>query len=154
MEATDLGLPNQSVGVGVTQPLHHFVDSGAYLLRIRVPSVDHLQQRKKMAFSHQQCKGLHEPQIMWWHGVSPGPKSSFLSADTLIWGVLDLPWFHFYFSQKEHCTPNSMLHVIGGRGRQGLTKEEGSLFSPFLRMGNDTKKLGKRVNLGWGCLLW
>lgn len=45
MEATYLGLPNQSVGIGVTQLIHDSLDSGAHLLRIGVPSVDHLQQR-------------------------------------------------------------------------------------------------------------
>lgn len=45
VEATYLGLPDKSVGVGVTQLLHDSLDSGAHLLRIGVPSVDHLQQR-------------------------------------------------------------------------------------------------------------
>lgn len=45
MEATYLGLPNQSVGVGVTQLIHDSLHSGAHLLRIGIPSVDHLQQR-------------------------------------------------------------------------------------------------------------
>lgn len=45
VEATYLGLPHQSVGVAVLQPFHDFLDSGAYLLRIWVTSVDHLQQR-------------------------------------------------------------------------------------------------------------
>ena len=40
---TYLGLPNQSVGVGVTELFHDFVDSGSYLLGIGVPSVDNLQ---------------------------------------------------------------------------------------------------------------
>lgn len=45
MEATYLGLPNQSVGVGVTQLIHDSLHCGAHLLRIGIPSVDHLRQR-------------------------------------------------------------------------------------------------------------
>ena len=52
MEATYLGLPNQPVGVGVTQLVHNSLDSGAHLLRIGVPSVDHLQQRHRSSVSH------------------------------------------------------------------------------------------------------
>lgn len=52
MEVTYLGLPNQSVGVGVTQLVHDSLDSGAYLLRIGVPSVDHLQQRHKSSVAN------------------------------------------------------------------------------------------------------
>lgn len=43
MQATHLGLPDQSVGVRITQLLHDSVDSGSYLLGIGVPSVDNLQ---------------------------------------------------------------------------------------------------------------
>lgn len=46
MQVTYLGLPNQSVGVGITQLFHDFVDSGSYLLGIGVPSVDNLQSRQ------------------------------------------------------------------------------------------------------------
>lgn len=63
-EATYLGLPDQSVGVGVIQLLHDSLDGGAHLLRIGVPSVDHLQQRHKGVQSPTLC-GARRPHHAW-----------------------------------------------------------------------------------------
>lgn len=63
-EDTYLGLPDQSVGVGVTQLLHDSLDGGAHLLRIGVPSVDHLQRRHKGVRSPKLCRA-RRPHPAW-----------------------------------------------------------------------------------------
>lgn len=75
MEATYLGLPNQPVGIGETQLIHDSLDSGAHLLRIGVPSVDHLQQRHMGVPSPTQ-RGVPRASGGTVRGVSPGLELS------------------------------------------------------------------------------
>ena len=85
-EATYLRLPNQPVRVGVTQLIHDSLHSGAHLLRIGVPSVDHLQQRHTGVQSPtlQRVPRASDCAVRWREPGTGGPPSVFYTNDDTI----------------------------------------------------------------------